>query len=288
MGNGRFDNNVYTHNVAQRRATGRKTMEYTETATKIHPSLDPKRIPNKPFSLLESRDSAEHPMSLAIVLAFDVTGSNIRNAEIAQQKLPELMGKLLERVTDPQIAIWSNDDARSSTTSHNAIQMSDFESDNRIDDSIRSLWLTSNGGGNGGESYDLILYAAARKTVTDCWDKRGRKGYLFLYADERFFEEVSIDDVNRIFGDCIEVDVPIESMIAEVKERWNIKILWPSTGYRNAREQYVRLFGEECVETLESPNDLCEKVATIVTASEAALPAVAVADHDPDFFSRTE
>lgn len=288
MGNGRYDDTLY-HNQAQDRATrGVSAFEYTESAHAIHPSLEPKRILNKPFFKLESRDSVEHPNSIPIILSFDVTGSNYQNAQIAQKNLPQLMNKLLASVTDPQIAIWSNDDARSNPTAHNAIQLSDFESDNRIDESIRNLWLTGNGGGNGGESYDLILYAAARKTVSDAWEKRHKKGYLTLYADEYFFSEVAVDDVRRIFGDPLEKNIPLADIIAEVKEKWNVKILWPaSSGFIASRKQYEQLFGSNCVEILESPEHLCDKVASIVVAGEGEL-VVSTQESDPEFFSRTE
>lgn len=287
MGYGNFSEETYTRSTVTRAATGRKDFEYTETATKIHPTLDPKRILTKPFGRLESRDSADHPMSTPVIMTFDVTGSNKANAIVAQKKLPELMAKLTAVCENPQIAIWANDDT--AAVGHNAIQLGEFESDNKIDDTIRNVWLTGHGGGNDGESYDLLLYAAARKTITDSFEKRGKKGYMFLYADEPFFTKVRTRDVQEIFGDGSEADVSIDSIITEVSQKWNIFVIWPQNGYAHAREQYVNLFGSDRVETLQDPNMLCDKVASIISMHEQALQSnanAATADMTEDLHSR--
>lgn len=268
MGDNYYDKKQYSDSRAIRMSTGRKDFEYTETATKIHPSLDPMRIRTKPFRKLESRDSADHPISLPIILTFDVTGSNYANAEVVQKHLNELMGKLLEVHANPQIAIWANDDF--SSVRHNAVQLGEFESDNRIDDAIRSIWLTGRGGNNDGESYDLLIYAAARKTVTDSIEKRHKRGYMFLYADEPFFDFVDLEHVSNIFGDHLEGNIPIASIIKEAQQLWDIFVLWPSDGYRHARNQYVTLFGENRVETVQSPDQLCDKITSIVAREEEA------------------
>src|SRR5260370_34214086 len=91
------------------------------------------------------------------------------------------MALLGNYLSDPQVAVAANDDFNSVGLS--ATQISDFESDIRIDEHIRNIWLTGQGGGNDGESYNLLLYAAARKTVLHCFEKRGNRGYLLLYAD---------------------------------------------------------------------------------------------------------
>lgn len=288
MGGGHFDDNAYVSSRSARVASGTPDFAYTQHATRIHETLDPKRILTKPFHLLESRDSVEHPESTPVILSFDVTGSNYQNAQVAQQKLPELMGKLGCCLSNPQVAVWSNDDTHS--IGGNAIQLSDFESDNRIDEAIRNFWLTGQGGGNDGESYDLILYAAARKTVADSWDKRHKKGFLFLYADEPFFSQVSANDIRGVFGDPAEQNIPLANIIAEVKEKWHLQVIWPSNGYKHAREQYVTLFGADCVETLQDPNLLCDKVASMVQATIGNLhdQTMAAANNDEVYSTRVE
>lgn len=272
MGGGTFDETSYLTARATRAANRVDDFQYSKTAVRIHESLDPKRIHTKPFQLLESRDSVEHSTSTPVILTFDVTGSNIRNARIVQQHLPQLMAQLQAVLANPQIAIWANDDVNYVST--NSIQLGEFESDNRIDEAIRNIWLTSEGGGNQGESYDLLLYAAARKVVTDSWEKRHKRGYLFLYADEPFFDQVSAKDVRTVFDDNIQGNIPIAEMIAEVIQRWDTWILWPASGYRNSRDQYIRLFGESRVETVQDPAMIGDKVAALISARETELAEI--------------
>jgi hypothetical protein len=224
------------------------------------------RINKKPFGVLESRDSKEHPKSTAVLITFDVTGSNSKRAFVAQKKLPDLMEMLNKYLTDPQVAIAANDDF--TCVEENCIQISDFESDNRVDDHIRSIWITNEGGGNGGESYDLLLYAAARKMSLDCVEKRGKKGYMFLYADEPMFDKVDRKEVKKVFGDTIEASIPIKKIVEEASEKFLIFLLWPKGGYISAREQFLSLFGPEFVINLQDPNMICEQIVSIVNQYE--------------------
>jgi len=289
MGGGSFSEETYTHTRALRSASGIPDFEYTQTATKIYDTLDPMRILSKPYKMLESRDSVEHPISTPLIMSFDVTGSNYNNAKVAQQKLPDLMAKLTAVCENPQVAIWANDDAY--YVGRNAIQLGEFESDNRIDDTIRNIWLTGKGGGNTGESYELILYAAARKTITDSYEKRHKKGYLCMYADEPFFDKVAATHIQEIFGDNAQADIPIADIVAEVQQKWLVYLIWPQNGQHRARNQYVELFGESNVITLQAPEHLCDQVASIVAANEQTLMAVGVAataNMDEEFTARVE
>lgn len=292
MGSGSYDSSTYTSSKSSRAASGTPDFAYTAkaAATKtIHPTLDPKRINTKPFKKLESRDSAEHPDSNAILLFFDVTGSNYKRAIVAQQKLNELMALLTKYIPDPQVAIGANDDFKVEPTG--SIQISDFESDNRIDESIRNIWLVNNGGGNDGESYQLALYLAARKTVLDCVEKRDRKGYFFMYADEPIYSTksgmrghgnheqfVDKNEVKAVFGDDLEANIQLEDIIAEVKQNFHFFILWPQGGFDHARAQYVELFGDESVVTLQDPNMICELVSSLVGMREAAVTPTGAVD----------
>lgn len=276
MGGGSWDTGAYTSSKATRAATGVKDFAYTATANSVHVNLDPKRINGKPFGKLEARDSADHPNSHPVLVAFDVTGSNYGRAVDAQKRLPNLMELLNKYIDDPQVAVAANDDFGYTS---GPIQISDFESDIRVDEHIRNIWLTRMGGGNDGESYDLMLYAAARKVVLDSVEKRGKKGYFFLYADEPIFPEVQVNEVKAIFGDVIERNIPIAEIIEEARRNFNIFVIWPEGGYAHAREQYKTLFGEDSVLTLQHPNLICELIASTVGLYEDKVtPDNAVTD----------
>ena len=99
-----------------------------------------------------------------------------------------------------------------------------------MDDHIRNIWLVGNGGGNNGESYDLLLYAAEHKIVLDSVEKRNKKGYMFLYADELIFPHVLKNEVSDVFGDKIEKDIPIAEVIEDARKNFNVFVIWPRGG----------------------------------------------------------
>lgn len=278
MGSGKWDTAVYNSTVASHVTTASSlgvpvdtvSFGYSQEAQhthKIHPNLDPLRINRKPAGILESRDSAEHPQSNAVMVCFDVTGSNIKNAIKAQKKLPNLMELLTKYLPDPQVAVAANDDFN--YVGRNCIQISDYESDIRIDEHIRNVWLVGQGGGNSGESYDLLMYAAARKTALDCFERRNRKGYFFMYADEPIFNQVDRHQVKEVFNDDIPTDIPIAAMIQELGEHYYPFVFWPSNSpLTGSRDQYVQLFGEDAVFTLQHPDLICELIGSIVGLNE--------------------
>jgi hypothetical protein len=276
MGGGRWDDDLFSSSVSSRRSAGVADFDYSAKAAvtkKVHPSLDPARINDKTEGKLESRDSVDHPESNAILVGFDVTGSNKSRAVEAQKALPALMNLLTKYIDHPQVAVAANDDIKSFSGALCPVQISEFESDNRVDEHIRNIWLVGDGGGNDGESYDLLLYAAARKTVLDCFEKRGRKGYLFLYADEPFMAEVDRHEVKTVFGDTLQRDIPIAKIIEEARKLYHVFIIWPVGGYDHAYRQFVDLFGEESVLTLQHPNKICELIGVTIGVNEERINA---------------
>lgn len=279
MGGGYWDTKKYATAKLDRTTKGISDFHYSQTNPhEVHSNLDPARIKNKPFKKLESRDSQDHPNSNAVFVCFDVTGSNYQRAVDAQKKLPNLMhlltgdNKKPGYLVDPQIAVAANDDFH--YVGKLAVQISDFESDNRIDEHLRNILLVNAGGGNNGESYDLIMYAAARKTVLDCMEKRNKKGYFFMYADEPIFDQVSKRHVHEIFGDNLQESIPIAQIIQELKQLYHTFVIWPVGGYDEARQQYVHLFGEESVLTLQHPNLICELIGSVIGINEGLVTSV--------------
>ena len=144
--------------------------------------------------------------------------------------------------------------------------------------------LVGLGGGNDGESYNLMLYAAARKTDIDCFKKRGRKGYFIAYADEPMYSVkkdtsdnilpfVMAAEVKHVFGDNIQGEIPIAEIIEELRRQYHVFVIWPQGGYVHAREQFVELFGEEAVVTLQHPDLICECIASIIGLKEERIDA---------------
>src|SRR5215468_9486722 len=217
MGSGRWSTNVYDAAASYRAATGSSAFAFSDGgATRVHPDLDPHGI-----RVRESRDSDEHPRSLAIAVLFDVTGSMRSVPRSLQEKLPQLLGLLLRKgyAEDPQIMFGAIGDA---TCDRVPLQIGQFESDNRMDDNLGNFVLEGGGGGQQTESYELAMYFMARHTTIDCFDKRGHRGYLFIIGDELPYPEVKRAEVKKIIGDDLEQNIPTPEIVGELKRRYDV------------------------------------------------------------------
>jgi hypothetical protein len=283
MGNGTWDPRTYAATTGAHIAAGTTFGWSTRmrTATprrdwRAHEALDPRRVAGPRSALAgqpvrESRDSLEHPTSVPIAVLFDDTGSMGQIPVVLQTKLAELFGLLLRKgyVSDPQILIGAYGDAECDAV---PLQVSQFESDNRIDEALDDLLLEGGGGGNGGESAALAWYYLAHHTATDAWDRRGRKGYAFTVGDEVPLD-VTADQVRACIGTDAEGVLTPAQIAAAASERWHLFHLVianaTAAGQQSVRV-YTELLGEHAV-VLEDPAAVCETIALLVGLHEGAI-----------------
>lgn len=170
----------------------------------------------------ESRDSAEHPNSLAIVLGLDVTGSmgSIPH-QLIQKGLNDIMGTILEEgVSDPQVLFLGIGDHECDDA---PLQVGQFESsDELLDKWLTDVYLEGGGGGNGGESYLLAWYFAALHTRTDCFEKRGQKGFVFTIGDEPTLELLPKRALKHLMGDGQYEDFSASDLFMKASEKFNV------------------------------------------------------------------
>lgn len=294
MGNGGYSAASYAANTQSKIASGntfgysRQTKSASATSWKAHEDLDPKRLAGQgsPFvgqTVREARDNAEHPNSLPIVVGFDQTGSMGRVPTVTQTKLAGLFGLLLRQgyAEDPQVMISAYGDA---FTDYVPLQVSQFESDNRIDDNLDNLFLEGNGGGNGGESMALLWYYLAFHTATDAWDKRKKKGYAFFVADE-ITHEVLPQQVKDIIGDGepLTSDLSAKGLAKSLQEKWDVRILVidnMSAKMQGSVKFYENLFGKDHVLVVEDPDSVTETIALAIGALEGNIDIDADAEDD--------
>ncbi len=275
MGGGNWDTSAYTASVSSRRASGLADFGHDDDvrrgrASGIHLNLDPRGITKSVLGMRESRDSAEHPASLPIMIAFDVTGSMGEIPRVMQQKLPKLMDIILAKtgVNDPQILMSAIGDYHSDKY---PVQIGQFESDNRFDEQLRNIIIEGNGGGQGMESYGHSFFQAARLIATDAWEKRGKKGYLFTIGDECFWPELSPGELNAIYDIGAEKGEWVTDLIAEARTRWEIFHIVPTqTGYRGKNASFWREHLGERVIILDDATLVCETIAGIISMMESA------------------
>lgn len=282
MGSGTWSASAYRSRASARRSTGTDAFEYSRSAMrsgvlKVHPTLDPYGLTYR-----ESRDSAEHPNSNAIMIGLDETGSMTRVIREIHSDLPQLLELLLghKYIPDPQIMFTAFGDVKSDQV---PLQIGQFESDNRMDENLENMVLEGNGGPGYMESYELLLYVAARHTRIDCWDKRQRKGYLILIGDEMAYPAVSRQEVNTVIGSGAQSDIPLQQIIAEVRERYHLYFIIP-TGAAAGQNPKIKEFwethvGPQSVILLDDPSDVSETIALTIGLTEGSITVQTGIDH---------
>jgi hypothetical protein len=275
MGSGSWSTSVYDAAASYRRHTGASTFAYSDRARsagragmKAHPDLDPHGV-----GVRESRDSDEHPASVAISVLFDVTGSMGSVPRELQGKLPSLFGLLLRKgyVEHPQILFGAVGDA---TCDRVPLQVGQFESDNRMDEQLGNIVLEGGGGGQLTESYELAMYFMARHTALDCHEKRGKKGYLFLIGDENPYRRVDPGQVRRVVGDDLRAPVRTAEILAELQEKYHVFFLIPAgaqhSGAAEVLDTWRGLLGERVIE-LDDLSLACETIALTIGILEDSI-----------------
>ena len=210
---------------------------------------------------------------MAIAVLFDVTGSMRAVPRALQAKLPQLLGLLLRKgyVADPQIMFGAIGDA---TCDRAPLQVGQFESDNRMDDDLGRILLEGGGGGQKTESYELALYFMARHTETDCYRKRGRRGYLFIIGDEMAYPRVKPAEVRQVIGDELGQPLPVVALAAEVTAKWDTYYILPAgasyVGDAEVLGFWRNLLGQNVIE-LSDLDAVCETIALTVGLGEDAI-----------------
>ncbi|GAA2908575.1 hypothetical protein GCM10010517_75010 [Streptosporangium fragile] len=269
MGSGIWSTDVYAAAASYRRASGSSAFAYSDSGARtVHADLDPRGV-----TVRESRDSAEHPASLAIAVLFDVTGSMGGVPRTLQTKLPDLLGLLLRKgyATDPQILFGAIGDA---TCDRAPLQIGQYESDNRMDEHLGKILLEGGGGGQKTESYELAMYFMARHTSIDCFEKRGRRGYLFIIGDELPYPRVSRREVEWVVGDRLRRDVPTKEIVAELTRMYDVYYILPAgashAGDGEVLAAWRKLLGQNVLE-LDDLDAVCETIALTVGLGEDAI-----------------
>ncbi len=260
MGNGNYSLDAHE---ALLRSRANIPVQQVFKQDKCHPLMDPKGV-----RLRESRDGADHPQSLGIVFALDVTGSMGEIPKLmANQQLPTFMKILLDcQVRDPQILFMAVGDAFSDNA---PLQVGQFESTAELMDQwLTWSYLEGGGGGTGQESYELGLYFLAMHTEMDCMVKRKKRGYLFMTGDEIPYPTLSKHVVEAVIGDKLDDDLSCEEIVAELQKSFTPFFIIPDRARAKRCERRWRdLLGDNVI-CLEAPVDVCHVTAGAMLLNE--------------------
>ncbi|MGW2199743.1 hypothetical protein ACWCSH_46370 [Streptosporangium sp. NPDC001682] len=143
-----------------------------------------------------------------------------------------------------------------------------------MDEQLGKVLLESGGGGQMSESYELAMYFMARHTSIDCFEKRGRRGYLFIIGDELPYPQVKRREVEGVIGDRLQRDIPTREIVAELTRVYDVYYILPA-GTSHARDGRVlaawrELLGQNVLE-LDDLDAVCETIALTVGLGEDAI-----------------
>ena len=246
-------------------------------ARRLSAALDPKSV------MRECRDSKEHPNTLPVILALDVTGSMGGSAVKVAQKLNEIMTELYNdpNAQDIEFCIMGIGDLYCDSS---PIQISQFESDIRIAEQLDELYFEGGGGGNSYESYTAAWYMGVNHCDLDCW-KRGQKGIIITMGDE--LPNPYLPKAGRYCGlaeatgDKLQDDVLTEDLYQQVTEKFDVYHISiddkeSSYSWNNRRdnldEHWTELIGDHY--SVANLDNLATRIVEIVTKRNTTMSPI--------------
>lgn len=225
----------------------------------IHESLSPKGV-----AIRESRDSPEHPLSFAILLGIDFTGSmGSVPAFLVSKGLPHMIEKIFNAgIKDPQVGFIGIGDHE---CDNYPLQVGQFESsDEKLDMDLTNMYPEGGGGGNGGESYLLAWYHAAFHTDIDCFNKRGQKGLLITIGDEPNLNSVPGSAIAKLYGLQSAKNYSAAELLEEARKKYDvyhINVKSTHTGQSSATQNYwPQIMGENFIQAANA-DDIADIIA---------------------------
>ena len=180
-------------------------------------------LPSKAI-IRESRDSDIHPNTVPIIIGLDITGSMQDIPEnLIREGSPKLISALMKRgVAHPAIMFMAVGDSRCDRGG--TFQVGQFESgDKEMDMWLERMWLRGGGGGNGSESYVWAYHFAKNHVVTDAWEKRREKGFIFTIGDDHCQSSLTDSELNEVMKDNIKGEASSsENLVKSLHNQWNI------------------------------------------------------------------
>lgn len=240
MGGGSWTTKAFVNYVSTTKAmsmddfasTRNLTVQSVYKAHRLSEVLNPYQV------MRECCDSDEHPNTLPVILALDVTGSMGKASVKVAQKLNEIMTELYSDsdVPDIEFCIMGIGDL---SCDEAPIQMSQFESDIRIAEQLDAIYFEGGGGGNSFESYTAAWYMGINHCKLDCWD-RGQKGIIITLGDElpNPYLPIAIKDfrgLKNVVGDThLQGDIETADLLNEAREKfdlYHISVNDPNSSY---------------------------------------------------------
>ena len=220
-------------------------------ATKLNKLLDPFK------AMRECRDNDEHPNTMPVILALDVTGSMGGASVAVAKQLGQIMEDVFSNkdVPDVEFCVMAIGDL---AYDREPIQMGQFESDIRIAEQLDAIYFEGCGGGNKYESYTAAWYMGLNHCKLDCWN-RGKKGIIITLGDELPNPHLPIRGNRKglidATGDNLQGNIETTDLLPEVREKFNVYHISVNDSqcsyeYNNRNgdvdKEWKGLLGEDC------------------------------------------
>lgn len=245
MGCGTWENDVfeeYCKNMGRRVSecgdvVGNFTAQEMFCATKLMDILNPKGV------VRECCDNEEHPQTVPVILALDVTGSMGCAAVEVAKRLNIVMTKLYETTKDVEFMIMGIGDLAYDWA---PIQASQFESDIRIAEQLDQVYFEGGGGGNCWESYTAAWFFALNHTRLDC-HKRGKKGLIITMGDEPLNPYLPRNPLAKSLGGKYSKDIETSTLYQDVIKKfevYHLAVIDPQTRGASYENDIEKSFGK--------------------------------------------
>jgi len=276
MGRSTWSDDAYAHLSAS------KSYASKPASAIFAPKATVDMLPDK-ITIRESRDSDEHPESIAVMVFIDETGSMGKIPEnFVKEELPTLMNTIIDNgIEHPQVLIGAIGDHISDRS---PLQVGQFESGTaELDKWLTSIYLEGNGGGQQMESYLMAWLVAGRHTSIDCFEKRNQKGFLFTIGDEASWDNIEAKYLQKYLGYPEAEDVTDKQLLEEAQRLYNVYHIHVNEGnYCNDPEilGYWRgILGERLI-VLDDYHAICATIATIIAVQHGVDMAKVVSKFD--------
>ncbi len=273
MGGGRWDPKDWSATRVNYTKAAAPTADHIYKSRALNADLDPKGV-----TLRESRDSDANPNSTAVIIGLDVTGSmSMLLDSMAREGLGKLVGEIYDRkpITDPHVMVMGIGDVEWDSA---PLQVTQFEAENQpLVAQMESIWLERGGGGNDHESYSAAWLFAANRTAIDCFEKRGKRGYLFTVGDEEPTPQLSPRNVElhlggESFSEAGLTGAALWERVTMMYDCYHVLVTegsYASHHPESTREAWANLIGQKLI-VLEDHTKLAEVVVSAIQMAEGA------------------
>lgn len=239
------------------------------TSRKLNEAMNPNGV------VRECVNTEEHPNTVPVILALDVTGSMGSACRETAQALAKIVKTLYNRYADVEIMVMGVGDFECDSA---PLQVGQYESDVRIASDLDNVYMEMGGGGNAYESYTAPWYFGLHHTKLDCYDKQGRRGIIITMGDEPINPYLKKSDIQRVIGDTVQEHVYTDKLYEDASKKFDIYHIAVDdvhNAYRRYKDAISESFGQILgqnfvVSTINNLSDtICECVSKSIDASES-------------------